>query len=115
MRTRTAAAAATLLAATLTACSGASGDADPVKTVTITAAPSPAPAAEDTTQACYDALYERAATAAGEVAFEPTPAPCAQLGDSEYLEAYMASLQAANEAALEERQRQRDEAEQQDQ
>jgi hypothetical protein len=107
MRTRTATVTAVLLAAALAGCSSG-GDAEPAKTVTTTA--SPKLSKEEVTRQCVDALTERAMESEGEVPFDPTPAPCAPLGDSEYLDAYMDGISEANRAGLEERQRERDEA-----
>jgi predicted component of type VI protein secretion system len=95
MRTRLLAVA--LLLAAVTACSSG-GDAEPVKTVTATASPSPDKA--QVTADCVDAVAERAKESEGEVPFDPTPAPCAPLSDSEYLDAYYDGLAQANKDAL---------------
>lgn len=105
MRTRTAI-TAVLLTAALAGCS--SGDAEPKETVTATTTVSPSPDKAQVTQACVEATTERAKAAAGEVPFDPTPAPCAPLSDSEYLDAYMDGISEANRSGLEERQRERD-------
>lgn len=92
-------AAAALLLAALTACSSSSGDPKPVPTVTVTASPSLSK--EQAAKACVDALTERAMESQGEVPFDPTPAPCAPLSDSEYLDAYYDGLSEANRRGLE--------------
>lgn len=109
MRRLTLAAAGLLL--TLTACSSG-GEPQPAKTATTTA---PSLSADEIAQQCADALHQRVTSTQGEVPFEPTPAPCAPLSDSEYLDAYTAAIEVANQAGLDERQAEREEAEQQDQ
>lgn len=113
MRTRHLAAAitATLLLITLTGCSG-SGDAEPTKTVTATTATSPKLSKAEMTLQCVDAVDVVAdlPSTDGEVQFEPTPAPCASLSDSEYLDAYMDGIAQHNKAGQDDLQRQIDEA-----
>ncbi|MEU0667174.1 hypothetical protein ABZ508_02645 [Streptomyces lavendulocolor] len=111
MRTRTTLAAVGLLLA-LTACS--SGQDAPPPTTTPSSAP-PSLSADDIAQQCADALYQRVQATQGEVPSEPRPPECAPLSDAEYLDAYMASLEVANDASLDERQDEREDAEQQDQ
>ena len=111
MRTTLAATALLLLA--LTGCS--SSDPDPKPAVTVTATPSPTIDKAAITQQCTDAVTEVAKQATGEVPSEPTPAPCAGLDDSEYLDAYMNGISQANRDALDQRQRDRDKAAESDQ
>lgn len=96
----------------LTGCAS-SGDAKPVETVTTTASPSVDKAR--VTQACMDAVAEIPADENGEVPSEPTPAACAPLSDSEYLDAYMDGIAQANRAAIAERERRASEAAEADQ
>ena len=110
-RTATAVTAALLL--TLTGCS--SGDAEPAKTVTATTTAPPQLSKAEQTRQCVDAVADVAAAASGEVPSEPTPAPCASLNDSEYLDAYMDGISQANRAALDQRQLDRDRAAESDQ
>lgn len=105
MRIRTFTAGVALLAAAAAGCSSG-GNAEPTPTKTVTATPSLSK--EQVTAACVEAATERAKAAAGEVPFDPTPAPCAPLSDSEYLDAYMDGISEANRSGLEERQRERD-------
>ncbi|MFH9610434.1 hypothetical protein [Streptomyces sp. NPDC017448] len=91
MRTRTAA-ASIFLAATLTACSTGTSSPEPATTT------STAPKADQATtvQACVDAVAELPAGPDGSVPSDPVPAECADLSDSEYLDAYMDGISQAN-------------------
>lgn len=103
MRTRTITAALLLTALATASCSSA--DPKPAATVTVTADASASPALSkaEITEQCIDAVAQRAADTTGaEVPSEPTPAPCAGLSDSDYLDAYMDGISAANNAAREE-------------
>lgn len=112
---------ATTLAAVLLGLSGCSSGSEPGPTVTVTAtaAESPKLSKAEQTQLCVDAVADvissRPADFDPETSDDPKPTECSHLSDSEYLDAYMEGLLGSNRAALEERQRQRDEAEQRDQ
>ena len=102
-------AAALLLAAGATACSS-SDSPEPTRTAqTTVTAPAPLSKAEQTQQ-CVDAVASLTPNEAGEVPSEPTPAPCAPLTDSEYLDAYMDGIAQSNKAGQDELQRKIDEA-----
>ncbi|SDN18057.1 hypothetical protein [Streptomyces wuyuanensis] len=118
-RTTTAALTAVLFA--LSGCSSSGSDAEPGPTVTATATVTEPPALSEAeqTQLCVDAVADvissRPAGFDPETGEDPKPAECNHLSESDYLDAYMEGLFKSNEAALEERQRQRDEAELRDQ
>lgn len=64
----------------------------------------------DGVQACVDAVATRAPGPDGSVPFEPTPTPCTDLPDDEYLDAYMDGIAQGNQAGRDELQKQIDEA-----
>ncbi|MFD3640971.1 hypothetical protein [Streptomyces griseus] len=97
MRTCTAA-AAVLLVAALTACSAETSTPEP--TTTTSAAPKVDKAT--TVKACVDAVGELPADEDGSVPSDPVPAECADLSDSEYLDAYMDGIQQSNKQAQQE-------------
>ncbi|MGW6743769.1 hypothetical protein ACWGDX_24125 [Streptomyces sp. NPDC055025] len=118
MRTTTAAIATALLLATLTACGSDSSPA-PAETVTATATASPALSQAEITQQCIDAVAEvvsqRPADFDPETDTDPQPTECNGLSETDYLDAYMDGLSQSNQAAIEERERQRGEAAEADQ
>jgi hypothetical protein len=110
--TATATIAAALLLA-LTAC----GTEKPGERVvaTVETAPTPVqPAVLDTEAAledCIDAVAELASDADGHVPSEPKPEECTHMDDSDYAEAYMKGIHENQVDTLEERERDREEAE----
>lgn len=111
MRTRTAAAITATLLLALAGCSTTSADPKPA-TVTVTA--SPRLSKTEQTQHCVDAVADVATGSEGTstdgVPFEPTPAPCLELTESEYLDAYMDGILQHNRINIEEAQREIEEA-----
>ncbi|SCK20175.1 hypothetical protein YUYDRAFT_02094 [Streptomyces sp. ScaeMP-e48] len=105
MRTRTAA-ASILLAATLTACSTAPSTPEPATTT------SAAPTADTATtvQDCIDAVAEIPAGPDGSVPSDPVPAECADLSDSEYLDAYMDGISQSNQDGIDDLEQQIEDA-----
>lgn len=114
MRTTTTLAVTGALLLALTGCTS-SRDAKPVETVTATTTASPSVDKARVTQACMDAVAEIPADESGEVPSEPTPAACAPLSDSEYLDAYMDGIIQGNREGIAERERQASEAAEADQ
>ncbi|NUL09081.1 hypothetical protein [Streptomyces lunaelactis] len=116
MRTTLAITAALLLA--LTGCSS-SADAEPAKTVTATTTAPPELSKAESRQQCVDAVADVATdsegTSADGVPFEPTPAPCTQLSEHDYLDAYMDGIMQHNKANLDKFSRQASEAAEADQ
>lgn len=90
-----------LLAAALTACTSS----DPAPAPDKPAATSAAPTVDQATlvQQCVDAVALITPSADGSVPSEPVPAECADLSDSDYLDAYYDGLAQANKAALNDR------------
>lgn len=95
MHRTTVAVSAALILGGLASCTSSSEPA-PATTKTVTTTPKFSKA--EITQQCVDAVAQRATTdESGEVASEPTPAPCAPLSDSEYLDAYMDGIHQINQ------------------
>lgn len=94
-----------LLAAGLVSCSTATPPDAPAPSAS---APQLSKAA--VTERCVSAVSFRAPDAEGSVPFEPVPAECAALSDSEYLDAYARGLREANQRGRDDLQREIDAA-----
>lgn len=112
-QTAVAVAVVLLLAGAAVGCSDSGGDEPASKPSTATSSPveKPAVSKEEAAQACTDAVAKLEPDEDGGVPFEPVPADCAALSDSEYLDAYTAGINQSNQEGIEDLERLLEEAE----